>query len=92
MTHGLTIGACISLPAAALGLGVPDDAPRVDYQVVAVDANSFTLSTTQAIRDRSEFNAARLAADLERENRRLPIAQVKTSPHVPPWARKRGKR
>lgn len=83
MTHGLIIGDSISVPAVALGLGSPADVSPIDYEVISVGPTWFTL--------RTDPDPARVAADLASEHRCARIPPAKPAPHVPPWARKRGK-
>jgi len=80
---GLATGDHIVIPAdqaAAIGLGVPADAPRVDYMVSAVDGDTIKLRTP----------IASPAAPDHRPGARRP--GHKSVPPVPRWARRRGRR
>jgi len=81
---GLATGDRVCIPAdqaAAIGLDVPVDAPRVDYMVAVVDGDTIKLRTP--------------SAPSPAEPDHCPGARRpgnKSAPPVPRWARRRGRR
>ncbi len=81
--YGLSTGDHVSIPsdqAAALGLEVPADAPRVDYMVAAVDGDTIKLRTPLDFKMLYALYGAGRVPD------------ARSAPPVPRWARRRGRR
>jgi hypothetical protein len=66
-TPKLTTGDRFDVPASALGLDVPADAPRMDYVVTAVDSDSFQLSVPSGDRGITIPCAGSCAGVVDRE-------------------------